>query len=162
MVPFADAEGSLRCHACAPALARRVTSACMEMLHTFETPKLGLFLWLLEMMADVAEKHTTNRMSAQAIAIVVAPNLYDPPGLDGSAGAVLDPLAALTYTQGMSKFVTELLSHYISIRSRVRSASLPPGALPPDLAAQVAAHASANAPPPSAAASGSADSTFEL
>ena len=92
---------------------------CMELLHTFAPPIKGLFLWLLDVMADVAAQRATNRMDERAIAIVVCPNLYDPP----DAAALTDPLAAMAFTQGMAKFVTELLLHYVSVRTRVRSTS---------------------------------------
>ena len=83
---------------------------CMALVQGFEPRRQGVLLWLLEMMADVAEAKAANRMGERAVAIVIAPNLYDPPPIDG-AGA-LDPLAALEYTQGMARFVTELLLYY--------------------------------------------------
>ena len=100
----------------------------MALLQGFPTLHKGLFMWLLEMMADVAERGEVNRMNERAIAIVVAPNLYDPP----DPGDCPNPMAALTYTQGMSRFVTELLVYYVYTRKRVRvrQESLPPGAVP--------------------------------
>ena len=80
----------------------------------------SLRTWMLDVMADVAAQRATNRMDERAIAIVVCPNLYDPP----NAEQLTDPLAAMAFTQGMAKFVTELLLHYVSVRTRVRSASL--------------------------------------
>ena len=92
---------------------------CMALLQGFPTLQKGLFLWLLEMMADGAERGSVNRMNERAIAIVVAPNLYDPP----DPGDCPNPMAALTYTQGMSRFVTELLVYYVYTRKRVRQES---------------------------------------
>lgn len=56
---------------------------CMELLQTFPTPAKGLFVWLLDVMADVASCSSSNKMSVRAVAIVVAPNLYDPPSDEG-------------------------------------------------------------------------------
>ena len=89
---------------------------CMALLHTLTELRKGIFLWLLEMMADVAARAAASRMNERAIAIVIAPNLYDPPPLQPGD----DPMASLTYTQGMARFVTELLTHYIAVRGRVR------------------------------------------
>ena len=49
----------------------------MALLRDFPPALLGLFLWILEVMADVAQHQHSNRMTERAIAIVVAPNLYD-------------------------------------------------------------------------------------
>ena len=92
---------------------------CMDIMQRLPTLQKGIFLWLLEMMADVAEHGETNRMSERAIAIVVAPNLYEPPDPEECA----DPMKVLTYTQGMAKFVTELLVYYIAVRTRVHASS---------------------------------------
>ena len=55
--------------------------------------------------------------SERAISIVMAPNLYDAPPSD-------DPLDALLHTQKMTKFLSELLHHYMAVRKRVRSNSV--------------------------------------
>ena len=88
---------------------------CMEVLHSLSHTNQGIFLWLLEVMAEVAEHGETNRMSERAIAIVVAPNLYDMP----DDADVADPMAALLYTQGMARFVSELLVYYVAVRRSV-------------------------------------------
>ena len=87
----------------------------MEVLHSLSHTNQGIFLWLLEVMAEVAEHGETNRMSERAIAIVVAPNLYDMP----DDADVADPMAALLYTQGMARFVSELLVYYVAVRRSV-------------------------------------------
>lgn len=89
---------------------------CMAVLLTLSPLRQGIFLWLLEMMSDVAEHGAENRMSERAVAIVVAPNLYDPPPMTPGD----DAMAAVTYTQGMARFVTELLTHYVAVRGKVR------------------------------------------
>lgn len=40
-------------------------------------PQLSVFLWLVDLMADVCKLEYINRMSPRAMAIVIAPNLYD-------------------------------------------------------------------------------------
>eukprot|EP01088_Endostelium_zonatum_P020370 TRINITY_DN7477_c0_g1_i1.p1 TRINITY_DN7477_c0_g1~~TRINITY_DN7477_c0_g1_i1.p1 ORF type:complete len:384 (+),score=96.84 TRINITY_DN7477_c0_g1_i1:166-1317(+) len=57
-----------------------------QLLHE---PQKTLFRWLIVMLADVAEKRDRNKMSPQNLAIVVAPNLYDPPGSDPMEGLVM-------------------------------------------------------------------------
>ena len=69
----------------------------------------------LDVCADVAAEQTSNKMSERAIAIVLAPNLYAPPEAEDD-----NPLEGLLRTQKMTKFLSELLFHYISVRHRVR------------------------------------------
>uniref|UniRef100_A0A7S2HD61 Rho-GAP domain-containing protein n=1 Tax=Haptolina brevifila TaxID=156173 RepID=A0A7S2HD61_9EUKA len=104
----------------------------MALLQSFPPLHQGIFLWLLELMADVAEQQEANRMNERAIAIVMAPNLYgddaQPSAADGTAGAAepIDPMAALEHSQKMARLITELLLHYINVRVRVRSTSASP------------------------------------
>ena len=88
---------------------------CMAVLQRFDRKNLGLVLWLLDVCADVAAEQASNKMSERAIAIVLAPNLYAPPEADDD-----NPLEGLLRTQKMTKFLSELLFHYISVRHRVR------------------------------------------
>ena len=88
---------------------------CMAVLQRFDRKNLGLVLWLLDVCADVAAEQTSNKMSERAIAIVLAPNLYAPPEAEDD-----NPLEGLLRTQKMTKFLSELLFHYISVRHRVR------------------------------------------
>jgi len=90
---------------------------CMALLQSLVPMRKGLFLWLCELMADVAEHGDVNRMSSNAVAIVIAPNLYD---INPTDAEVSNPMAALVYTQGMARFVTQLLEFYMAVRSRVR------------------------------------------
>ena len=105
-------------------------AACMKLLQSFSPQRQGLLLWLLEMMADVAELKDRNRMTERAVATVVAPNLYMEPA------DLTDPMAALHYSQHMAKFVCELLLHFVAVRVQVRvrsgSVAQPPGVSAPD------------------------------
>lgn len=90
---------------------------CMQVLQRFPPGNKGVMLWLLDLMADVADGQEHNKMSEAAISIVMAPNLYDAPPSE-------DPLDALLHTQKMTKFLSELLHHYMTVRKRVRSNSV--------------------------------------
>jgi len=90
---------------------------CMQVLQHFPAAHKGVVLWLLDLMADVADQQEHNKMNERAVAIVMAPNLYDAPVTD-------DPLDALMQTQKFTKFLSELLHHYIVVRKRVRSQSI--------------------------------------
>ena len=61
---------------------------CMQVLQRFPAAHKGVVLWLLDLMADVADQQEHNKMNERAVAIVMAPNLYDAPVTD-------DPLDAL-------------------------------------------------------------------
>jgi len=87
--------------------------ACMELLKGFPPARQGLFLWLLELMADVAAQRSTNLMSEQNIAIVLAPNLYH--GALSLAGG--DPMKAV---KAMANFVEKLLLYYVAVRHRIQ------------------------------------------
>lgn len=91
---------------------------CMALVQSFDRPRQGLLLWLLELMADVADRGDDNRMNERAIAIVVVPNLYG--SLEDDILPV-NPMAALEFTQGMAKFITELLLYFMHLRKLVRS-----------------------------------------
>jgi len=90
---------------------------CMQVLQRFPPGHKGVVLWLLDLMADVADQQEHNKMNERAVAIVMAPNLYDAPSSE-------NPLDALMQTQKFTKFLSELLHHYIVVRKRVRSQSL--------------------------------------
>lgn len=90
---------------------------CMQVLQRFPAAHKGVVLWLLDLMADVAAQQESNKMNERALAIVMAPNLYDAPATE-------NPLDALMQTQKFTKFLSELLHHYILVRNRVRSHSI--------------------------------------
>lgn len=48
-----------------------------EIAAELQEPDLSVFLWLVDLMADVCKLEYINRMSPRAMAIVIAPNLYD-------------------------------------------------------------------------------------
>ena len=48
-----------------------------QVLQRFPPGHKGVVLWLLDLMADVADLQEFNKMNERAVAIVMAPNLYD-------------------------------------------------------------------------------------
>ena len=64
--------------------------------------RLQVFLWLLDLMATVAEKEAVNRMSPKALAIVVSPNLYLTP-------MECPPMEALVMSQKCANLVSNFL-----------------------------------------------------
>jgi hypothetical protein len=66
---------------------------CIEAYKSLKEPQRSLLGWLLDLMVDVASYKDTNKMSEQNLAIVVAPNLYDPPGCDPMEGLVMSQKA---------------------------------------------------------------------
>jgi len=75
-------------------------------------------LWLLDLMADVAEQCDTNKMSVQALCTVMAPNLYDTP--DEYAGAT----QAVLFGKKLVVWLVELLQAFIQCRIACRLSSL--------------------------------------
>jgi len=59
------------------------TYAALELALSLREPNCSIFLWLLDLLKDAAAFSEKNRMSAKALAIVLAPNLYSVP--DGSS-----------------------------------------------------------------------------
>lgn len=115
--------------------------ACMDLLRGFPPLRQGVFLWLLELMADVSSRKDVNFMSEQNIAIVLAPNLYHGTGSFESA----DPMAAV---KAMASFCEKLLIYFVAVRSRVRSRSIDEAAEPTVPRAAAIAAASASVPTP--------------
>jgi len=50
---------------------------CLQAYHTLPEPNKTLFSWLLDLMKMIVSNSAVNKMTAQNLAIVVAPNLYD-------------------------------------------------------------------------------------
>lgn len=100
-------------------LACKDGADCMDLLKLFPQKHKGIILWLLEVMSEVSEHGGVNKMTEKAIAIVFAPNLYDAPDPADTS----DPMACLVFAQSMAKFLCELLLHFTSVRSRLRSKS---------------------------------------
>jgi len=50
---------------------------CLQAYHTLPEPNKSLLSWLLDLMKLIVSNSAVNKMTAQNLAIVVAPNLYD-------------------------------------------------------------------------------------
>jgi hypothetical protein len=50
---------------------------CVTAFGTLPEPQKTLLDWLLHLLIVVSSNHDVNKMTAQNLAIVVAPNLYD-------------------------------------------------------------------------------------
>lgn len=108
-------------------------NVCLEAYEGMQEPQKSLLGWLLYLMADVASLKTHNKMSEQNLgmfpsrvphpplslnllgswscaAIVVAPNLYDPPGSD--------PMEGLVMSQKAVQFLHNLILNEMEIRHR--------------------------------------------
>ena len=75
-------------------------------------PSKSAFLWLLDLLADTAEKVDENRMTPKNLAIVLAPNLYD-------AGADASPMEALVCAQKVATLVSIFLKYRIETRGSI-------------------------------------------
>jgi len=87
---------------------------CVEAFDSLKEPQRSLLGWLLDLMVDVCSNKDTNKMSEQNLAIVVAPNLYDPPGCD--------PMEGLVMSQKAVQFLHHLILHEIERRAAVSAA----------------------------------------
>jgi len=103
---------------------------CSQAYEGLPEPQKSLLGWLLHLMADVAALKSSNKMTEQnlgrvnrmpvfivpcvlsyissAAAIVVAPNLYDPPGSD--------PMEGLVMSQKAVQFLHHLILNEIELR----------------------------------------------
>ena len=72
-------------------------------------PQRTYFLWLIDLCIDITAHDAVNKMTPKNMAVVVAPNLYDP-------AAITDPMKAMTLSQAIVQFVQ------ITIEWRTRSA----------------------------------------
>ena len=99
-------------------------------------PYQSAFLWLLDLLSDVAEHQDTNRMTPTNLAIVLSPNLYD-------AGVGTAPLEELMLSQKVAAVTCNALKWRIATREGAGAAasaassgtSAPPPAPPPEEAA---------------------------
>eukprot|EP01103_Thecamoeba_quadrilineata_P005657 TRINITY_DN15426_c0_g1_i1.p1 TRINITY_DN15426_c0_g1~~TRINITY_DN15426_c0_g1_i1.p1 ORF type:complete len:355 (+),score=46.48 TRINITY_DN15426_c0_g1_i1:64-1065(+) len=73
--------------------------AFVEAYDNLVHPNKVLMDWLIDFLNRVAEKQDINKMSAQNLAIVLAPNLYEPTGTDPMEGLVLSQKCAQLLTQ---------------------------------------------------------------
>ena len=88
-----------------------MANAIFKQLHDGfqEEVHFDLLSWLLDVMCQVVEHSSVNKMSAKNMAIVLAPNLYRIHDLS-------NPLAAITLTQRIAKFTEVVLVANIAIR----------------------------------------------
>eukprot|EP01105_Mastigella_eilhardi_P013632 TRINITY_DN3103_c0_g1_i1.p2 TRINITY_DN3103_c0_g1~~TRINITY_DN3103_c0_g1_i1.p2 ORF type:complete len:392 (-),score=117.19 TRINITY_DN3103_c0_g1_i1:87-1262(-) len=77
------------------------TDYCVQAFKTLPEPNKTLLNWLLDLLLMVACNRRVNKMTAQNLAIVVAPNLYD--------ALTPDPIEALAMSQKAAQFVHNLL-----------------------------------------------------
>uniref|UniRef100_A0A7S4BXV2 Rho-GAP domain-containing protein n=1 Tax=Chrysotila carterae TaxID=13221 RepID=A0A7S4BXV2_CHRCT len=89
-----------------------------QLLHQCGDLRKGVFMWLLDLMSEVVEHQSSNRMSAEAIAIVMAPNLCTLPH-----GSNVDQVRELEFGKRVAKFVVALLHHYDTVKTRLRLTS---------------------------------------
>jgi len=80
--------------------------ACITAYGQLGSLERTLLSWLVTLLADVSLDREYNKMSPQNIAIVVAPNLYNPPSLDPMEGLVLSQKAT-TFLQNLIEFELE-------------------------------------------------------
>lgn len=76
-----------------------------------------LFNWLLDLLIETAVNRHLNKMTAQNLAIVVAPNLYEP-------NATTDPIESLILSQKAVQFVHNVLSYKIKQKEAALGTSL--------------------------------------
>ncbi|KAH3762533.1 GTPaseactivating protein gacA [Pelomyxa schiedti] len=77
-------------------------SDSVQLFQALQEPYLGLTNWLLDLLLTVTANRTVNKMTAQNLAIVVAPNLYE--------AMTPDPMEALVMSQKAAQFVHNLLT----------------------------------------------------
>jgi len=65
------------------------------------SPQKDLLGWLLNILVEVATNKANTKMSEQNLAIVVAPNLYDPPSAN--------PMEGLLMSQKATQYLHHLL-----------------------------------------------------
>lgn len=64
-------------------------NVCIEAYESMKEPFKSILGWLLALIVEVASYRDSNKMSEQNLSIVIAPNLYDPPGSDPMEGLVM-------------------------------------------------------------------------
>lgn len=67
-------------------------------------PQKSYFLWLLDLCVDIIKHSAANKMSAKAMAVVMAPNLYDPEKFG-------NPMKAMTFSAAVVKFLQFVIEH---------------------------------------------------
>jgi len=64
-------------------------NVCIEAYESMKEPFKSILGWLLALIVEVAGYRDSNKMSEQNLSIVIAPNLYNPPGSDPMEGLVM-------------------------------------------------------------------------
>eukprot|EP01084_Bolivina_argentea_P109156 195106_1 len=86
------------------------TQDAENVIDAFPEPHKSIFLWLCDMCVAIAKHKKTNKMSAQNVAIVVGPNLFNTDKFE-------NPMKAMTYSGN----VVEFLKHSILWRELMTS-----------------------------------------
>ena len=85
---------------------------CVAALDALEPLSRALLDWLLDLMLDVAANRETTKMTAQNLAIVIAPNLYE--------ATTPDPVQGLLMSQKAVQFVHNILLYKARLREKKR------------------------------------------
>lgn len=91
------------------------SSDCVAAYNSLPEPNKSLLNWLLDFMTQVVAHSATNKMTAQNIAIVVAPNLYDI--------STPNPLEGLFLSQKCAAFLHHILQAILAGQINTKSAS---------------------------------------
>jgi len=86
---------------------------CVSAFEKLPEPQKTLLDWLLHLLLTVAAQSSVNKMSAQNLAIVVAPNLYDV--------ASSNPMEGLVMSQKCVQFIHNVLMHKIQNLQKIAS-----------------------------------------
>lgn len=82
------------------------TSAA-EIVQRLEQPSRSIFEWLLDLCVIISDNQKVNKMSEQNMAVVIAPNLFEP--------STEDPLASLMFSQKVANFLHKAILHRRSV-----------------------------------------------
>eukprot|EP00727_Mastigamoeba_balamuthi_P008464 m51a1_g424 hypothetical protein (419) ;mRNA; f:24241-26339 len=118
---------------------------CVDSVATLPEAKRALLDWLLDLLLLVAENRRVNKMTAQNLAIVVAPNLYE--------ATTPDPMEGLVMSQKAVQFIHNVLIHKIRERERQLGRAIDAEFGQDELAAQPFNKDGSMAPRPAPAAS---------
>jgi len=78
---------------------------CVDVYKALSEPYKTLLTWLLQLLANISANSEVNKMTAQNLAIVVAPNLYDL--------QTPNPMEGLIMSQKSAQFLVNVLAAYI-------------------------------------------------
>ena len=89
--------------------------ACVAALDALEPVSRALLDWLLDLLLRVAANRAVTKMTAQNLAIVIAPNLYE--------ATTPDPVQGLVMSQKAVQFVHNILLHMAREREKAAAAA---------------------------------------